>query len=154
MGIFTRKTSEKKSETKKDDKKVKNQPEKDVAEVFTPESQQEDAKTAKKVEQAVKAKKGQAGMSYRLLLAPVVSEKAAELASKNVYVFQVPVSAEKISIAKAVKDLYGVTVTNVRTARGKGKRIFRGSRVGNRKQWKKAFVEVKKGQTIDLYEGV
>ncbi|MBU2566127.1 50S ribosomal protein L23 [Patescibacteria group bacterium] len=153
MGIFKRKTSVTKKDSTDENKKVK-KVENETTEVFTPESQQEPVKGAKKEVQAVKAKKGQAGMSYKLLLAPVVSEKAAVLASNNVYVFQVPVSAEKVSIAKAVQDLYGVTVIDIRTARGNGKRIFRGSRVGHRKQWKKAFVVVKKGQTIDLYEGV
>ena len=101
-----------------------------------------------------KAAKGQAGNSYKLLLSPKVSERAAELASQNVYVFNVPVEAEKIAIAKSVEQLYGVKVEKVRTARGQGKPIYRGYKKGRRNQWKKAFVSVKKGQTIDLYEGV
>ncbi|MDF1496657.1 MAG: 50S ribosomal protein L23 [Patescibacteria group bacterium] len=102
----------------------------------------------------MKAAKGQAGESYRVLLSPKVSEKAANLASTNVYVFNVPVTAEKIEIANAVQKLYGVKVVAVRTARGQGKPIYRGVKKGRRNQWKKAFVSVKKGQTIDLYEGV
>ena len=173
MGLFSKKTSSKKEENPKQEE-----------EIFTPESQETKApvkkttstkkaspkakssatskkstKTAKpdKKEEtvsAVKSKRGQAGESYRLLKSPLISEKAALLAAKNVYVFNVPVSAEKIAIAKAVKALYNVDVIKVRTARGIGKVVSRGRVQGRRNRWKKAFVTIKKDQKIDLYEGV
>ncbi|MDD5437961.1 MAG: 50S ribosomal protein L23 [Patescibacteria group bacterium] len=93
-------------------------------------------------------------MSYRVLHSPHVSEKAATLSSHNVYVLNVPVEANKLEIAKAVKDLFGVTVEGVRTARGIGKILKRGRTVGQRNRWKKAYVTIKQGQKIDLYEGV
>lgn len=150
MGIFKKEESATKKPT---DSKQKSVNATEAEEVLTPASQAKaPANVGKAKTQAVA--KGQAGESYRILRAPQVSEKAAIAASQNVYVFQVPVTAEKISIAKAVKALYGVSVEKVRTARGIGKPIYRGARKGRRNRWKKAFVQVKKGQSIDLYEGV
>ena len=136
----------------KTDKKDKEKKTMQVEEILTPAAQT--IISSDKQAAAASAIKGEAGMSYRLLRAPLVSEKAAILASKNVYIFRVPVEAEKISIAKSVHDLYGVTVIAVKTARGEGKKIYRGRKVGRRNRWKKAFVTVKAGQKIDLYERV
>lgn len=83
-----------------------------------------------------------------------MSEKAARLADKGVYVFDVAMDAEKVSIKKAVEALYKVHVAKVRIIRGQGKPVFRGKRPSRRADWKKALVEVKKGERIDLYEGV
>ncbi|OGL73570.1 50S ribosomal protein L23 [Candidatus Uhrbacteria bacterium RIFCSPHIGHO2_12_FULL_60_25] len=85
---------------------------------------------------------------------PHVSEKAAYLADRGVYVFDVPLHANKVEIRKAVEALYKVNVTNVRTERGIGKIVRRGRVAGKRSDWKKALVEVQKGQSINLVEGV
>lgn len=147
MGIFQRNTSS----AKQTDKKTAKPTAEIKDEILSPSSQQ----VAKENKQAASvATKGQAGMSYRLLHSPRVSEKAAILASRNIYVFNVPIEAEKIAIAKAVKDLYGVSVIAVRTLSGIGKRYTRGKVKGQRNNWKKAYVTVKSGQKIDLYEGV
>lgn len=100
--------------------------------------------------------KAQSGdvLSFRLLRRPHVSEKAAHLTEQGTYVFDVPVDAEKISIKKAVESLYKVKVVKVRSIRHAGKPVYRGRSVGARKTWKKALVTLKKGQKIDLYEGV
>lgn len=113
------------------------------------------AKAAKteKTEEAVKISVA-GGASPRLLLAPRVSEKAAALASRGVYVFNVPVWANKVEVRKAVEALYKVDVTSVKTARGIGKAVARGRIRGRRQNWKKALVSLKKGQTINLHEGV
>lgn len=92
--------------------------------------------------------------SSRHLLRPHVSEKAARLATTGSYVFEVPSSAEKISIKKAVEGLYGVKVVSIRTINTAGKAVTRGRRVSFRADWKKAIVTLKPGQKIDLYEGV
>ena len=92
--------------------------------------------------------------AFFVLRRPHVSEKAARHADSGTYVFDVPVSAEKISIKKAVESLYKVNVTGVRTIRHAGKPVYRGRRAGARQTWKKALVTLKKGQKIDLYEGV
>jgi large subunit ribosomal protein L23 len=145
MGIFSSKNSKK--ETKKDAKPKSEA--KAVEQVLTPESQQVVSKN-----DVAKASKGQAGMSYRILHSPRVSEKAATLSTHNVYVLNVPVEANKLEIARAVKDLFSVKVEAVRTARGIGKILKRGKVTGQRNRWKKAYVTIKQGQKIDLYEGV
>ena len=94
------------------------------------------------------------GASSLLLVAPRVSEKAAALAGKGTYVFNVPVSANKVEIKKAIEALYTVSVTSVRTSRGIGKRMVRGRITGQRNRWKKALVTLKRGQKIELHEGV
>lgn len=102
---------------------------------------------------ASKASQGNA-LSSRLLRAPRVSEKAARLAEKGTYVFEVAQDAEKISIKRAVESLYGVKVAAVRIINVNGKPVKKGRRVSYRSDLKKALVTVKPGQKIDLYEGV
>lgn len=89
-----------------------------------------------------------------LLIKPHVSEKAATLADRGIYVFDVPLSANKIEVRKAVEAIYHVHVVAVRTQRGIGKVMKRGKVTGRRSDWKKALVELKNGETIALVEGV
>lgn len=120
------------------------------------------AKAAKKsVEKAEIVGAGSApassSVSQRAMLvlsSPRVSEKAAMLAAKGTYVFNVPIAAEKIEIRKAVEAMYKVHVERVNTVRGIGKVVRRGRTEGRRNNWKKALVTLKKGEKIDLYEGV
>ena len=76
------------------------------------------------------------------------------LTEKGVYTFDVPVTAEKISVRKAVEALYGVKVSDVRMVRHAGKPVFKGRRPTAKKSWKKALVTLVKGQKLDLYQGV
>lgn len=89
-----------------------------------------------------------------VLLAPRVSEKAAILASRGTYVFNVRVSATKGDVATAVEKLYKVRVTSVRMVRNQGKVVRRGRVVGRRARSKKALVSLKKGQKLEIHEGV
>ena len=103
---------------------------------------------------AVPATPRRMSRNEQVLIAPHVSEKAATLASRGVYVFDVPLSANKIEVRKAVESLWSVNVETVRIVRGMGKRLTRGRVRGQRNDWKKALVSVRQGQTIDLYAGV
>jgi large subunit ribosomal protein L23 len=87
-----------------------------------------------------------------LILTPKISEKAIDLAERGVYVFEVPASANKIEVAKAVEAAFRVNVTdvNIMIVKGKLKR-FR-NMPGRQKDIKKAIVKVKKGQKISLFE--
>ncbi len=69
-------------------------------------------------------------------------------------VFEVARDANKVEIRAAVQTLFKVTVTDVRTlvVRGKVKRVGRFS--GQRPAWKKAFVTLKAGDSIEFFEGV
>lgn len=89
-----------------------------------------------------------------IVLAPVVTEQAATLASLSQYVFKVAKHATRSQVKRAVKALYGITPdgVNITVVRGKAVR-FRG-RHGMRESWKKAIVRLPKGKKIDLHEGV
>ena len=90
----------------------------------------------------------------KVLLAPHVTEKAAVVGeSSNQYVFQVMTDATKPEIKKAVETLFEVEVDAVRVSNVKGKVKRSGANLGRRKNWKKAYVRVKDGQTIDFMGG-
>ncbi len=124
----------------------------------TDDAKNEAKKDAKKAD--VKEKKidlrtaVKSGAYASILRKPHVSEKAAILAEGGVYVFDVQTGANKQEIRKAVESTFGVHVTRVRTQRGIGKAVRRGKVQGRRNNWKKALVELKKGETLTLVEGV
>jgi large subunit ribosomal protein L23 len=90
----------------------------------------------------------------KVLLGPHVTEKAAIIGeSSNQYVFQVMPDARKSEIKQAVEKLFEVEVDAVRVANVKGKTKRTGQRMGRRKDWKKAYVRVKSGQSIDFMGG-
>lgn len=100
-------------------------------------------------------KSGKVGsMAYRILVRPVVTEKATHLADTGQYVFMVEMKANKLEVAKAIREVYGVTPISVNIVRMQGKLVSRGKVSGKRKDYKKAIVTLKKGQTISIYEGV
>ncbi len=92
--------------------------------------------------------------TYRVLVRPLITEKSNTGPADDIYTFVVNKRANKMQIKRAVEDRFGVTVLNVNTTnyRGKSKsRNFRSS--GKRSDWKKAYVTLKKGDTIpELYE--
>ena len=124
-----------------------------------PASTKDDKATSKELEAVKKitttdgdvvGKKALTGseLSFSILRRPHVSEKAARGTEKGVYVFDVKIDAEKVSIKKAVEALYKVKVVAVRTIRHQGKPSFRGRRPGARNAWKKAIVTLAKDQRI------
>ncbi len=85
---------------------------------------------------------------------PLITEKAERnREASHAYAFEVHRDATKIQVKQAVEKLFGVHVLAVRTAiaRGKNKRVGRST--GRRPNWKKAFVTLKDGDTIALFEG-
>jgi large subunit ribosomal protein L23 len=88
-----------------------------------------------------------------LVVTPKISEKAIYLAERGRYVFEVPMSANKIEIAKAVEEAFKVKVVtvNIVITKGKAKR-FRQIK-GTQKDVKKAIIKLKTGQSIGLFEG-
>ncbi len=91
---------------------------------------------------------------YNVIRRPHVSEKTAHAsAASNQYVFQVASTATKSDIKQAVEGLFEVEVTGVQVVSMPAKRkAFRG-RPGTRKGWKKAYVRLAEGQSIDLVDG-
>ena len=88
------------------------------------------------------------------LIQPLLTEKMTDLTAKRQYAFKVDLNANKISIAKAVEKKFNVSVTSVRTSNVKGKvksqMTKRGRIAGKKSDWKKAIVNIKKGQELDF----
>ena len=87
---------------------------------------------------------------YKVLLAPRMTEKSvAATESANQYVFKVAKTATKEDIKAAVQLLFEVAVDQVRTVNVKGKQKNFGRRAGQRSDWKKAYVRLAEGQSLD-----
>lgn len=94
-----------------------------------------------------------------LIITPRATEKAYALNTQdNVYVFNVPLGANKQEIAKAVEEQYEVKVTGIKTLvqSGKSIRFSRGKRrypgTTHRKDTKKAYVTLAEGNSIKVFE--
>jgi large subunit ribosomal protein L23 len=86
-----------------------------------------------------------------LLIAPHVSEKSARASEKaNQYVFRVRTDATKPEIRAAVELMFTVEVESVQVVNVVGKQKRFGNVKGKRSDWKKAYVSLKAGQTIDF----
>lgn len=91
---------------------------------------------------------------YKIILGPVVSEKAAALGEvSEQVVFKVLKDATKPEIKAAVETLFNVKVKQVRVlvSKGKTKRTRHG--LGVRSDWKKAYVRLEQGQDLDFAFG-
>lgn len=95
-----------------------------------------------------KAKK--VGNAYRILKIPHVTEKATDLTSKNQYIFKVWPRANKTEIKKAVEEVFGVGVLNVKIINVPAKERRLGKISGWRKGYKKAIVRLREGQKIEV----
>lgn len=86
-----------------------------------------------------------------VLLRPVVSEKSYTMIETGKYSFRVHPDAHKTQIRQAVEELFDVHVeaVNVLHVRSKPKR--RGLHRGTRPGWKKAIVQLRRGETIELF---
>lgn len=94
-----------------------------------------------------------------ILIKPVITEKATEDSEeRNRFAFVVDKKANKVQIKNAVEELYGVSVEKVRTSIVPGKQKMRytqtGIMRGNTGSYKKAVVQVRSGETIDLYSNI
>ncbi len=92
---------------------------------------------------------------HAILQKPRITEKTALSGSEsNSFVFQVHPEATKMEIKNAVEKIFDVKVVSVRTLNyiGKIKRV--GTRSGRQNNWKKAYVSLEAGSTIDLVEGL
>ncbi len=86
-----------------------------------------------------------------VLVAPHVSEKSARVAERdNQIVFRVRRDATKPEIKAAVELMFEVKVDSVRVVNAAGKSKRFGGRVGRRSDFKKAYVSLVEGQTIDF----
>ncbi len=97
-----------------------------------------------------KEKKQVSKIAYRILSSPHITEKATDLSEKNKYIFKVSHKANKIEIKKAIKDVYGVNVIDVKIINVHRKKRKLGKQTGWKKGYKKAIIRVEEGQKIEL----
>ncbi len=90
----------------------------------------------------------------QVIIRPVISEKSFALAEAGKYTFRVHDHAHKTQIRQAVEALFDVNVLEVRTSSVKSKPKRRGHTSGRSRQWKKAVVQVRPGQTIPIFQGL
>ena len=90
---------------------------------------------------------------YSIIKRPLITEKGMTIAPMGKYAFEVDVKANKIEIAQAVEKIFTVSVTKVNTLRVKGKSKRLGGFEGKTGDWKKAYVTLKAGQRIEIFEG-
>lgn len=91
---------------------------------------------------------------YRVIVAPVITEKATLAGEHNAVVFKVATDATKPEIKAAVEKIFDVKVAAVNTSVVKGKtKRFRGVK-GVRSDWKKAVVRLQEGHSIDVGAGI
>jgi large subunit ribosomal protein L23 len=88
-----------------------------------------------------------------ILIAPVVSEKSYHQITENRYTFKVHKNAHKTQIRQAVEELFDVKVVGVNVIKMQPKPKRRGLIRGTRPGWKKAIVELKAGDKIEIFEG-
>ena len=93
---------------------------------------------------------------HKIIIKPVITEKSTWLKEKNRDVcFEVAPNANKIEIKEAVEKLFDVKVDSVRIVKKKGKTKQVGRNIGRTKNWKKAYVKLKKGEKmIEYFEAV
>mgnify|MGYP000169747234 CR=1 FL=1 len=92
-------------------------------------------------------------MPHFILEKPYISEKATDLQNQGKYVFRVSRKANKISVKKAIEEMYGVKVKKVNIIHLPPKRRrlgrFEGWKDGLKKGFKKAIVTLEKGEKIE-----
>jgi large subunit ribosomal protein L23 len=97
-------------------------------------------------------------MAKQILIKPVITEKATKLADKrNCYAFVVTKGVNKVEIRKAVEQMFNVSVESVNTMVMPGKPKSRSTKTaivkGTKSSYKKAYVTLTQGETIDLFGG-
>lgn len=89
-----------------------------------------------------------------VLLGPVVSEKSTRAADNDrQFAFRVVPNATKREVGRAVELLFEVEVEGVQVVNVKGKKKRFGGRIGQRSNWRKAYVRLKRGHDIDFGGG-
>ena len=90
----------------------------------------------------------------QILLAPIVSEKSYAGTSVGKYTFRVHEDAHRTQVRQAVEQLFDVEVARVNILKVQPKPKRRGTRRGVRPGWKKAVVQIRKGEQIEIFQGV
>ena len=86
-----------------------------------------------------------------IIIRPIITEHSYDMIEMNKYTFEVARDANKIEIAKAVEEIFGVTVKKVNTLNVKPKKKRVRYIAGYTRTWKKAMVTIAPGETIEIF---
>ena len=89
-----------------------------------------------------------------VIIRPIVSEKSYALLNANKYTFRVHEHAHKTQVRQAVEELFNVKVLRVNVSKVQSKPKRRGALRGRKPGWKKAIVQLRPGDSIEIFEGV
>ena len=90
-----------------------------------------------------------------IILTPVITEDSMDRLQDNRYTFKVAKDANKVEIASAVEELFGVKVAKVNTMNVSGKSKRRGRTQGQTAKRKKAIVWLtEESADIEIFEGL
>lgn len=151
MGLFSKKDKQNK---KTSNQAVDNDVQSSDIEATEKKTSMKDLYKDNKSETAVTGRVLRSKNAHKVLKKPLITEKATNLSDKNKYIFEVSDSSNKIEVAKAIYEVYGVKPVSVNIVSVIGKKKRRGRVIGKRKDWKKAIVTLKQGDEIKIYEGV
>ena len=94
-------------------------------------------------------------MAQDIIIRPIITEESMKGTADRKYTFQVAKDANKIEIAKAVEELFGVEVAKVNTISVRGKFRRQGWKGGYTAAMKKAIVTLTEdSKTIDFFDGM
>ena len=89
----------------------------------------------------------------QVILTPIVSEKSYAATTRGSYTFKVHPDAHKTQIRQAVEELFDVKVARVNVIKVQAKPKRRGAIKGTRQGWKKAVVQLRAGDSIEIFQG-
>lgn len=93
--------------------------------------------------------------AHDIIIRPIITESTMDMVKDKKYAFEVKKDANKIEIAKAVEEIFGVQVEKVNTIRMQGKLKRMGANQGRRANWKKAIVKLTPtSKTIEFFDGM
>lgn len=93
--------------------------------------------------------------AHDIIIKPIITEKAMLGMSMKKYTFKVAKTANKVEIAKAAEEVFGVKVDKVSTLNVRGRMRRRGKTVGYTPSWKKAIIKLKEdSKGIEFFDGM
>ena len=109
-------------------------------------------KTTKKIEAPAKrSAKALSELARAIALVPLMTEKTAHLSGSSVYAFRVAVDANRVAVGQVFREMYGVLPTRINVLRVHGKEKRFGRTAFRQSDWKKVYISVPAGTTLDLF---
>ena len=88
---------------------------------------------------------------YSIIKTPYLTEKVSTLMGEsNQYAFKVDINATKLQIKKAIEGYFSVDVEDINVIKVKGKTKRSRYKIRKKSDWKKAYVKLAQGQSIEV----